>query len=486
MVSISPVSGSTNAPVTLSPVITFNERMDLPSVEESIFIAPVIPFRLKANWGGNEIALLFERKLDPAQTYVITVGTGARDVMGNRLAASSVFAISTGSTIDAGEITGVVVSGEREVIGAFVWAYNLRRTPAPNPTTMPPDYIVQAGSGGQFTFSHLSPGRYRVFAFIDRGRDRGYDPGQDALGVPTSDVVITDDQPRVQGRRLVLAVRDTSQLALLSVRPIDRLHVVLRFNKPPGTGVSDTSRYRITAPQGERAVRLPILIAHPDSRDSTSIVLVTAPQTARREYEVSVSGLADPNGNPLDRTRSVAQFTGSAMPDTLPPTVIRTVPADSATNVPLQPGVDLIFSEAVRADSAAIMLIDRDGQRLDGTIQWETPVHARFRPRAPLRAGTEYWLRLMFRRIVDWAGNALRLKRTTDEATVLRFTTVNPSLYGSVSGTVSDDDSTAAGGISLTLTGVGGVRGRYDTIIPRPGGYRFDEVLPGGYTVSAY
>lgn len=484
IVSTDPPTGTINVSRTISPVLTFSERMDPRTVEESIFIAPVVPFDLKTNWGGNEITLRFKRPLDEARTYVITIGTGARDMRNNRLSGSVVLAISTGPTIDDGEISGTVVTGIQPVIGAFVWAYNLRTTPEPDPAITPPDYIVQTGEGGRYTFSSLSPGPYRLFAFLDRGRDRRYDPGQDPLGVPTSDIILASEQAGVQDRRMELAIRDTTAFMLLSVRPMDTTHLRLRFTRPIASDPADSSAYGIRDQADDTA--LSVLAAYQDPADSASVLLLTAPQTPQREYTLSVTNLRDRMGRPLDPAETSVWFTGGDTPDRDPPIIRHSVPADSAVNVPLRSGIRLVFSEAVQADSGAVILQDFSGRMVDSAMILEDPAMVRLQPDSTLQANTGYQIVLHTPRIRDRAENPMNGRSGAPDTLVIRFTTVDPSIYGSISGMVSDEDSSGTGAIAITAISVSDQRSRYETVIPIPGAYRIDDALPGSYAVSAY
>ena len=485
IVSTTPETGTTDVPLDVSPVFVFNERMDERSVEESIFISPVTPFELDTNWGGNAFTIRFEAPLVDDRTYVITMASGARDVRGNAMTGSVVLALSTGAGIDQGEISGVVASGGRTVVGAYVWAYNLRTSEDPDPGTMLPDYIGQTGQDGRFNFTNLSPGQYRIFAFLDRGRDRRYNAGQDLFAVPTSDVTLTSDLPIVQNRRFNLALRDTTSLVLLSARADHISRIVLRFSKPLDyQNISNTASYRISASDGSAV--LPVVTAYPAPMDSASIVLVTAPQTAGQAYQAGISGLVDRSGNPLEADGVSASFSGSGEPDVTPAELMQTVPADSAGDVLLASDIRFTFNETVRTDSDAIMLYDQEGQPVGTTLLWDDSVRVRLDPASTLSADMEYTVRVLTGRIRDWAGNVMNLQEGVADTLQVTFNTVDPADFGMVTGAVTDERPDGAGEIIISLTEAADNRNRHTTGIPSPGAYRFDALLPGLYLVFAY
>jgi uncharacterized protein (DUF2141 family) len=477
---LTPPNGSTLVPLDVAPVISFNERVDTRSLEQDILIFPLVPFKIAANWGGDRITIAFEAPLRANQTYIITIGAGARDIRGNRMAASLVYALSTGPVIDRGEISGVVATGIRYVPGAYVWAYNVQARPAPNPADTPPDYIVQAGQDGTFAFSNLSPGVYRLFAFQDRGRDRRYDDGLDPLGVPPADITLTEERRKGGPIRLELAVRDSSALRVQSVRAISMTQVSVRFNRPVREErLDDTAHYRISAPDA----LLSVVAAYRDPADSAAIILVTEPQMPAQTFTLTLSGISDQTGLPLASGDGSGEFAGASASDTSPPALRRIDPPDSARHVPLSAVVRVLFSEAVRADPEAVMLTEHTGRPVPVTLEWTSPVTGRIRPDTLLAPDTAYRIMLIPSRIRDYAGHALQRRADAPDTVLSVFTTVDPAIYGTVSGVVADGDSTATGPVSITLLNA---QNRYETWMPLPGSYRFDRVLPGVYTLYAF
>ena len=485
IVSTTPETGNTNISSDVSPRFVFNERMDERSVEESLFIAPVIPFQLDANWSGTAFTLLFEQPLLEERTYVITMASGARDVRGNAMTESVVLAVSTGAEIDQGEIAGVVATGGLSVTGAYVWAYNLRTPEDPNPRIRLPDYIGQTGLGGRFKFTNLSPGEYRIFAFLDRARDRRYNAGEDPFAVPTSDVTLTPGQTKVKHRRLELALRHTASLALRSARADHRSRVALRFSKPLDfQNIPKPTSFRIGTQDG--GTELPVIMAYPMPLDSSSIVLVTAPQVAGQKYRVTVSGLMDESVNLLSSKSVSASFSGSGEPDVVPPSLVRSVPADSTGDVLLASDVRFTFNEPVRADSAAIVLFDRDGQSIEATLQWVDSLHVRLIPAAALLRDEAYTAQVHTGLVRDRAGNAMNLPETIPDTLKVTFYTVDPQDFGMVTGVVKDEAPDSTGEIFITLTNAEDDGHRYRTVVPSPGMYRFNAMLPGLYLAFAF
>lgn len=480
---VSPPPDSTMIPLDTEIEILFSEGMDRESVEQSVFISPIPEVEPRFSWHKQRLWISLPGGLKPDQTYVVTVGTGAKDRHGNSMESSFTFAFSTGYKLDRGKITGKALYGGKGAAGAYLWAYNLEDTPTPNPEIDPPDYITQADGEGNYCLSYLGWGTYRLFAFVDRYRDGVYDVGEDPLAVPPHDVALTKSKTVAVAGNLILAVRDTTAPQLITARPQDNVHLLLRFNKPiqpPLTG----RNFRIAPVVTWGDEELGVPLAYLDPKEHTKCHLVTEPQELGREYSVTVVGVKDEAGNKINPRANTATFFGSGEPDTTCPRVLSTSPEDSATGVPLDQGVEITFNEAMARHSVerGFSLMDTRNRRVTGKVYWPDPTVFRFVPRQKLSGSSAYVAQLDPKVATDIAGNPL-----ADSLVVVFFTTLNPDTLGAISGTVFDrmvGDERGKIYIKAHLVGKSGLV--YRTHLKNPGPYRFPAVLPGNYWISAF
>lgn len=485
IVSVRPSADSTNVSITVSPRIVFNERMDPRSVEEALFIAPLRSFVLETNWSGNAFTIVFDDPLLAGLTYSVTIASSARDVRGNTMTASRTFAFATGSEIEQGMISGTVTSQGRAATGAFVWAYNLREDHPADPTSEVPDYISQTGRSGDFSFTNLSAGRYRLFAFMDRGRDRRYNAGRDPIGVPASDISLTAETQNVEERRLALSLDDTTSLSILSARPRHMNRVDIRFTNPPKeTPGTEDLQFRIT----NLVSRAPLAVSgnHADAIDPASIVLITESQTSGATYTLAVSGQANRPLGTGGAPELTANFTAAINSDETPPELIRMSPPDSAREVRLSSNIHLVFNEAVRTSADAIQLFDAAGNSVPLNIATIDPVRISAIPIPGLAPNAPYRVLLYSSRVTDLAGNRLDRAPTTLDTIVSTFRTVNPAVFGSITGTVVDNGPTTNGNVVVVLTEAAFPDSTRTITVPSAGPYRFGEVLPGRYMIHGY
>ena len=155
--------------------VWFSEGIQPRNASDAVFISPHPGENVKIKWGSKKCFIRFLKPLEANRTIVITFGTGIQDYRNNAMKASYTMAFSTGDVLDEGEISGSVY-GVLDASGIDVWAYHLKTDNDPNPSAVEPTYIVQCDKAGHFLFSHISPGKYRLFAVRDRISDRLYQP----------------------------------------------------------------------------------------------------------------------------------------------------------------------------------------------------------------------------------------------------------------------------------------------------------------------
>lgn len=94
VVSTTPANGAAAVRPSAPMVVAFSQPMDRPSVEAAFSSSPAIPCSF--GWDAQSTQLTCTAALASFTSYAITVGTGATDRYGNRLAASYQFSFTTG------------------------------------------------------------------------------------------------------------------------------------------------------------------------------------------------------------------------------------------------------------------------------------------------------------------------------------------------------------------------------------------------------
>ena len=141
---------------------------------------------------------------------------------------------------------------------------------------------------------------------------------------------------------------------------------------------------------------------------NTATFTPTASLAGSTQYTATISSTAtDAAGNALG-SNYVWQFTTSAAPDTTPPTVSTTSPADRTTGIALNTSVSATFSEAMTnstLNTVSFALAIHGGPSVAGTVQVSGNT-ATFTPTLSLAGNTLYHA-IITTAAMDAAGNAL-------------------------------------------------------------------------------
>ena len=215
-----PDSGAIGVDRTHKIRLLFSETMDRASVGQNVVIGPGVR-SLTPKWiNGRTLELTPDDSLPANTTLTLIVPPNVRDVRGNALDRTYTSHFSTAATFPPGGIEGTVVGRGIGPDGVYVWAYRDGREP--DSTAFDMDALGQAHGGGRFTLAGLPvPGRYRLFAFVDRNRNRSFEPGTDILDRSDSLVALTEGAPRALDVRVIAA--DPEAVARVEGTVIDSL-----------------------------------------------------------------------------------------------------------------------------------------------------------------------------------------------------------------------------------------------------------------------
>ncbi|MGH7726750.1 MAG: Ig-like domain-containing protein [Candidatus Eiseniibacteriota bacterium] len=244
-----PDSGAVRVPRDTPLRLVFNEPMDRASVVGTVLLGPRARLGT-AKWEGNQtVAIELLEPLDSSLTYTVLLASGARDVRGNALDQSAVIHFTTADSFPPGSIEGRVEGRGLSPEGVYVWAYRDDRGRAPDSTALDMDALGQS-RGGAFRLPGLAvPGTYRLYAFVDRNRNRSFEPGVDLLDRSDSLIALTPEAPQASDVRLLAT--DPEALARVEGTVVDSL--------VPGAGAL---RVEVRGVPGDSAIaadRIPIV-----------------------------------------------------------------------------------------------------------------------------------------------------------------------------------------------------------------------------------
>lgn len=433
--------------------IEFSEGMDRGRTEEAVFLAPHTDVDM--TWSGPRLGIEARGGLSAGRTYVVTVGTDARDLRGNRLEPSFSFAFATGEHLDAGTLEGRIVDAAHAPAGgAFVWAYDLERFDG-RTAVAPPAYVTQSGADGRYRFERLAGGTYRVIAFRDGNRNQRPD-GAEPVSLPAADAAVAAEGVVPAGDQFLSVAEAAVQVARASA--IDRTHVALVFDRPV-----EAARLTVEIPD------LRVQSLYGAAGDPLRVMAATEVQEPGRSYRPRVYLDGEPLVGPEEPVR------GSARADARPPAVAATAPAGAIVSAER---LVVAFDECMDTSTAPAAtdwdLADSTAPPR-GTWHWEDPTHLAYILDEPLAAG-ECRMAVRLTRVRDAAGLG-----PEDSVATFTFERLPAADVCAVSGTVR---WSREGPVRVVLTAPGGAV--VETVADADREFRLEGLAPGRYTLFAY
>src|SRR5690242_18752508 len=251
LMATQPDSGATKVPRDATIRLVFSEPMDRASVGENVVLGPGVR-NVRAKWeNGRTLALVPDGPLPEGKTLTLLVPPGARDLRGNALDRAFVVHFTAADAFPAGAIEGTVVGQGVTADGVYVWAYRDDLGHRPDSTAFDMDGLGQAHNGGKFVLPGLAvPGTYRLYAFVDRNRNRSFEPGTDLLSRSDSLLALTAGAPRAADVRLLAT--DPEAVARVEGAVIDSL--------APGTAALRVEARAVPVDTAIAADRVPVVV----------------------------------------------------------------------------------------------------------------------------------------------------------------------------------------------------------------------------------
>ena len=451
IVDHSPAADATHTAADQVVEIVFSESMNRQSVEEAIFVAPEVESAL--GWKGRRLTLSFSQPLQADRTYVVTVGTGARDLRRNGLDRSYTFAFSTGDEINQGSIVGKVFKDHQPIVGAHVWAYDAEQLTG-RMGTEAPDYRTQTGKDGAFEFSRLSVTRYRVMAFDDQDRDQAYDSGE-PLGLGAGDRLVGEEGETAAGY-IAISKPGRADPRLKRVQALHDRVILLEFNQP------------VDARKATFEVEdLAVAELYTSPTDASKLYAVTGLQEGGREYRVAQLAVSETT---IDWHESIR---GRGRSDRAAPKVLRD---PQARSLGPRDSLTVAFSEAMGAGMPSdLRSLTDSAWTTSGSWSWTGPTTLVFAAKEPIPPG-EYSLEAAADELEDRAGNAL-----ADSVISIRFTVLDRSAMPTLTGHVP----TFADPVFVIARLRPGSRS-YKTLASEAGEYELGPMVPGKYDLYGY
>jgi hypothetical protein len=443
--------------------LLFSEAVNHQSVESALFLSPDPLQRLRYHWRGRTLELIYLDPLEADRTYVISVGSQARDLHGNPLGSSYTIAFSTGALIDRGRMDGWVDEPDNTQV-VSLWAYRLTEGDSlVDPAHRAADYRLQTGKDGSFHFSFIKMGRYRVFAVVDRNHDGLWNPPAERIGIPPWDVTVSDSTAPWLSFRL--AEQDTESVKLRSVREINAQWLQVHTDRDV-----DSLTALFTSNVSDTVL---CDAAYSDTSGKDLWNLFPQRSLGKELWTINTSG-TDVFGQAWQDQDT---FSVRARTDTVRPRLLQTIPhaREKCTQVPQTAIVQ--FDEPVLADSlpALFMVVEADTDTISCRAKQVDPLTFSIEAVPSFAEGKRYRVNMNNYLVQDLSGN-----RPTDSTFAFTFTVLPVDSLGSVIGKIDGPD----GSYQLNLWTLRDHRLAATADVSTPGSFNVARVPVGKYLLE--
>jgi hypothetical protein len=473
IVQVFPSDGTTNFEKDYFE-LEFSEYVDKRSVRDAIFISPFIESALEFSWSGTTLEVTFPEKLKDDVTYTITVGTDAVDLNNkNRLAQAFTFSFSTGDKIDRRIISGRVYGKEKE--GIFIYAYKMDES-SDSLLNRKPDYVSQTGGDGNFSLQGLGAGNYRIFAVSDKFRDYLYQQDQDEIGIPNTDIFLSETDSLFTDIYFMLFNADVSNPRLISGVMTDRNHMIVSANKVLDVKSIFSRNFSIVDSTVNKVYEVAYAFKG-KTKPEEFILMFDADLNPSNQVYLIADTLTDLMGNIM--TNDFTKVVVSDRIDTNSINIVSTEPSARGLVDFEETEIKIFFDEAFNKNFkvSAVAFTDTLNDPVGFDIHFFDDATLWIKPDENLKPDKDYLVKLQLGDFIDLSGNE------KDSLFTLKFRTISGLDFTGLSGNVINLDYTK--NPVLILESVDAPRLKYEHK-PNLDKFEFNRVEPGKYLLWCF
>ena len=456
--------------------LEFSEYVERRSLQDAIFISPAIQGALDLDWSGKSVRVNFPSKLKINTTYVITIGTDVVDYNNkNRMAESFNFTFSTGNEIDKRVISGKVYN--EKPAGILIYAYKLNADTA-DPFLHKPGYISQTGNNGSFKLLGLAEGIYRVFAVKDEYRDLLFQPEQDQIGMPYTDISFSKDDTLFSPLNFFLTTIDTAKPRFISASMTDRLHILINYTEEFDTSIIKADNFIIfDSTAGKKSI--PVYAFKGNTKKTEMVLVDTSVFPADHFVYLFADSIKDISGNVFHNDET--QINLNEKPDTVKLNIYNAIPPNNARDIDFIGSQFMFFlNDAFNTSLIKQNVVFQDtlGRGIPFRINILDDASFKVIPEKKLEPAKDYLIKIDLSKFKDAAGNV------ADTSFIYRFRTISGLDFTGISGQINNVDLNK--NPILVLSGIDNSKTIYNKNLSGKEKFNFDRVVPGKYLLWCY
>jgi hypothetical protein len=171
--------------------MNFDEYVTLQNINENLIVSPTIKNTPQVDARLRVVTVRIKDSLDPNTTYSLNFGTALRDVNESNILKDFTYVFSTGKTIDNYAYSGKVLlaeNGKTDSTLIVILHKNLHDSAI---TKERPRYYTRINGKGEFRFTNLSAGSYRVYV-LPNDFTRKYDDSTKLFAFRSNPLMVSD------------------------------------------------------------------------------------------------------------------------------------------------------------------------------------------------------------------------------------------------------------------------------------------------------
>ncbi len=424
IVSTTPVQGAIGVPLNATISATFSEAMNPATINAASFTlagpgGAAVTGTIAYVTAGSVATFTPTLNLPPNTTFTATITTGAQDQEdpANSLTANHLWTFTTAAAPDTTPLTVISTIPVNRATGVAINQVVSPTFSEPmNPDTVNASTFTVIGPGGDAIIG--------VVTYAVSGSVAKFTPSTLLAYNTTYTATVTTGATDLAGNALVSnyvwafttgAAPDTTPPTVVSTIPLNgalgvpiNQAVSATFSEAMNPATINGTTLTVT---GSGGVAVAGAITYTAATGSVATFTPTVSLAYNTTYTATATtGETDLAGNALT-SNYVWTFTTAAAPDTTPPTVVSTIPANAATGVAINQSVSATFSEAmncatITSPGTTFTVMGPGTTTIAGTVNCTGSI-ATFTPTALLATNNTLFTATITTAATDLAGNAL-------------------------------------------------------------------------------
>jgi hypothetical protein len=174
--------------------LNFNEYLTLQNVNENLIVSPTIKNNPLVDSKLRTITIKIKDTLDPNTTYSLHFGESIKDVNEGNILRNFKYVFSTGKTIDDYSYKGRVYLAEKGKVDTTLLVILHNNLDDSAIVKERPRYYTRINGKGEFSFTNLSAGIFRVYV-LPNDYSKKYDDSTKLFAFRSDDLVISNNTP---------------------------------------------------------------------------------------------------------------------------------------------------------------------------------------------------------------------------------------------------------------------------------------------------